>query len=191
MEWSKLFSPATFNLATSGLSNFPLSALPARIEDLEINGPTIYGYAPLQERIARKTGAPVDSIVAAAGTSMANHLALAALVEPGDEALVEHPTYELLLSTARYLGASLRRFRAGPPTASRSIPPEVAAAIGPRTRLIIVTNFHNPSSVRADEKALARVGEIAASAGAGSSWTRSTSSASRGPAPRSSSATTS
>ena len=166
MEWSKLRSPARFNLATSGLSNFPLSALPARLEDLEINGPTVYGYGPLQERIAAKTGAPVESIVAAAGTSMANHLALAALLEPGDEALVEHPTYELLLSTAAYIGASIRRCPRRAGEGFRLDPAEVERAIGPSTRLVVVTNFHNPSSVRAEEEALRRVGEIAASSGA-------------------------
>ena len=166
MEWSKLRSPARFNLATSGLSNFPLSALPVGIEDLEINGPTIYGYAPLQERIARKTGAPVDAIVAAAGTSMANHLALAALVAPGDEVLVEHPTYELLLSTARYLGASVRRFSRRAADDFAIDPAEVARTVTPATRLIVVTNFHNPSSVRAAESALVEIGRIAAASGA-------------------------
>lgn len=166
MEWSKLRSPARFNLATSGLSNFPLSALPVSIADLEINGPTIYGYAPLQERLAEKTGAPPDSIVAAAGTSMANHLALAALFEPGDELLVEHPTYELLLSTAGYLGASLTRFPRRAVSGFRLDPDEVAGAIGPQTRLVVVTNFHNPSSVRADESALEEIGVIAARVGA-------------------------
>jgi len=166
MEWSKLRSPARFNLATSGLSNFPLSALPARIEELEINGPTIYGYAPLQERIAQKTAAPLESIVAAAGTSMANHLALAALVEPGDEVLVEHPTYELLLSTARYLGASVRRFPRRSDAGFALDPSAVAGAITPATRLVVVTNLHNPSSVRAEENALAEIGGIAGSVGA-------------------------
>jgi len=166
MEWAKLRSPARFNLATSGLSSFPLSGLPVKLEDLEINGPTIYGYAPLQERIATKTGAPPEAIVAAAGTSMANHLALAALVEAGDEVLVEHPTYELLLSTARYLGASVRRFPRRAADAFAIDPAEVARAITPATRLVVVTNFHNPSSVRADESALAAVGKVAAAGGA-------------------------
>jgi aspartate/methionine/tyrosine aminotransferase len=166
MEWSKLRSPARFNLATSGLSNFPLSALPVRIEDLEINGPTIYGYAPLQERLAARTGAPAESIVAAAGTSMANHLALAALVEPGDDVLVEHPAYELLLSTAAYLGASVRRFARRAGEGFRLDPAEVERSIAPGTRLVVVTNFHNPTSVRADDAALAEIGAIAARAGA-------------------------
>ena len=41
---------------------------------------------------------------------MANHLALAALIDPGDEVLIESPTYELVVSTARYLQAKIVRF---------------------------------------------------------------------------------
>ena len=43
-------------------------------------------------------------MVAAAGTSMANHLAMATLIDPGDEVLIEQPTYELLTSTALVSG---------------------------------------------------------------------------------------
>jgi hypothetical protein len=72
-------SPARFNLATSGLSNFPLSALPpGSLEDLEINGPTIYGTRRCRTHRPEDRGA-CRPAVAAAGTSMANHLALAAL----------------------------------------------------------------------------------------------------------------
>jgi len=166
MEWSKLRSHARFDLATSGLSSYPLAKLPFRPGDLEINGETIYGYAPLQDRLARKTGAAPDSIVAAAGTSMANHLALAALVEPGDEVLIEQPTYELILSTARYLGASIRRFPRPASEGFRLDPGEVARALTPRTRLVVLTNLHNPSSVSASEESLREIGEIAAGVGA-------------------------
>ena len=166
MEWSKLRSHARFDLATSGLSNYPLSRLPVRLEDLEINGATIYGYAPLQERLARKTGAPPESIVAAAGTSMANHLALAALFDPGDEVLIERPTYELLPSAAAYLGGSVRRFERRADDGFRLDPREVERAITPRTRAVVVTNLHNPSSVRAEEDALRDIGAIAQRSGA-------------------------
>ena len=98
MEFSKLHTGARFNLAASGVMSCPLSELPVRLEDLEINGPDVYGYAPLQQRMARLNDVPPECVVAAAGTSMANHLAMAATVEPGDEVLVEHPTYELLVS---------------------------------------------------------------------------------------------
>src|SRR5215467_11305248 len=94
MEWSKLRSAAKYNLATSGMMDYPLGDLPVKIEDLEINGTGPYGYAPLVERIARYNDVTAESVVTAAGTSFANHLAMAATFNPGDEVLIEHPTYE-------------------------------------------------------------------------------------------------
>ncbi len=56
MEWAKTRSAARFNLASSGVAAFPLADLGARLEDLEICGDSAYGYAPLQQRLARKAG---------------------------------------------------------------------------------------------------------------------------------------
>lgn len=110
LEWAKLRSAAKFNLATSGILSYPLAELHVSPRDLEINGPTVYGYAPLQERLAKKCGVTPDCVVAAAGTSMANHLAMAALLEPGGEVLIERPTYGPILEVASYLGANIVRF---------------------------------------------------------------------------------
>ena len=110
MNWAKTRSRARFNLATSGLQNLPLSELDVNLDDLEITGMSGYGYPPLLDAISRRLNVNVDSIVTAAGTSLANHLAMAAVVNPGDEVLVEQPTYEPLLALARYLGANIRRF---------------------------------------------------------------------------------
>jgi aspartate/methionine/tyrosine aminotransferase len=166
MEFAKLESEARFNLATSGVMSYPLSGLPVSLDDLEINGPTIYGYAPLQERLARKNGANPDCVVAATGTSLANHLAMAATFEPGDEVLIEEPTYELLVSAARYLGAEIRRFPRRFEDGFRIDPDEVAKHLTPRTRLIVITNLHNPSSVLTGTETLRQVGELARSVGA-------------------------
>src|SRR5215210_7054993 len=100
MYWAKLKSQARFNLASSGLVNYPLEKLPVKIEDLELSGPSYYGYEPLQNALAAKTGAPRASVVAATGTSMANHLVMAATLKAGYEVLIEHPTYELLINVA-------------------------------------------------------------------------------------------
>ena len=58
MDWAKLHSAAKFNLATSGVANFPLSKLGVTIDQLEINGPSIYGYEPLIQAIARRYRVP-------------------------------------------------------------------------------------------------------------------------------------
>ena len=97
---------------------------------------------------------------------MANMLAMAGLVEPGDEVVVEHPTYELLLDALGYLQADVRRFSRRAETGFALEPAEIERAISPRTRLIVITNLHNPSSAFTDEDTLRAVGEIARRAGA-------------------------
>ncbi len=166
MEWAKTQSNARFNLAESGLASYPLAELPIRLEDLELTGPSFYGYEPLQRSLAAKCGVPVECVVAATGTSMANHLAMAAAFEPGDEVLIEQPTYELLVTTARFLGAEVRRIPRRFEEGFRVDPREIERAMTPRTRLIVLTNLHNPSGALIEESVLQQVGECARGMGA-------------------------
>ncbi len=166
MHWAKLHSSARFNLATSGVAAFPMRELPVSIEQLEINGDSAYGYAPLQQAIADKCGVDPDCVVAAAGTSMANHLAMAALLDPGDEVLIEHPTYELLTSAALYLGASVTTFARKEQDGYALDPAEILRVLTPKTKLIVLTNLHNPTSVRTPDYVLLEVGDLAKSVGA-------------------------
>jgi aspartate/methionine/tyrosine aminotransferase len=166
MHWAKMHSRARFNLATSGVGAFPLAELGCTIDQLEINGESTYGYAPLQFAIAEKNEVDPDCVVAAAGTSMANHLAMAALIDPGDEVLIEHPAYELLVSTASFLGASIKRFPRHEANGYALDAAEVREAVSRKTKLIVVTNLHNPSSVLAPESALSEIGDVGRSVGA-------------------------
>jgi len=166
MEWAKLHSSAKCNLATSGIMSYPIAELPVHIGDLEINGTGPYGYAPLVERLAKYNHVAPECVVTAAGTSFANHLAMAATFDPGDEVLIEHPTYELLESTAEYLGATLRRFERRFENDFCVEPAEVERNITPRTKLIVITNLHNPTGAYADEATIQAVGEIAKAHGA-------------------------
>jgi aspartate/methionine/tyrosine aminotransferase len=165
MHWAKTQSRARFNLATSGVGSFPLAELPVQ-PALEINGDSRYGYAPLQQAIARKCGVDPDCVVAAAGTSMANHLAMAALVDPGDEVLIEHPAYELLVSAALFLGAEVKRFTRAEEAGYALDPLAVRRALTPKTKLIVVTNLHNPTSVLTPDSVLREIGDLARSVGA-------------------------
>jgi aspartate/methionine/tyrosine aminotransferase len=166
MEWAKLSSTATYNLASSGVMSYPLSELPVRLEDLEINGATVYGYEPLLKSLAKKFDVDPSCIVAAAGASFANHLAMAARLNPGDEVVVEQPAYEPMLSTALYLGAEIRRFRRRFDKQFSIDPEEVERLVTTRTRLIALCNLHNPSSAITSEETLRDIGEIARRVGA-------------------------
>lgn len=166
MEWAKLHSKARFNLATSGVTDYPLRDLPVTIEDLEITGPSTYGWPPLEEALARHAGVGVDEVVPATGASLANHLAMAAILEPGDEVLVEEPVYDPLLRAAQYLGADVRRLPRRDTLGFRLEAREVERTLTPRTRLVVITNFHNPSGAPVDEPTLRAVGAAAKSVGA-------------------------
>ena len=166
MEWAKLHSQARFSLATSGIMNVPASDFPMPEGPIEITAAGGYGYTPLQQRIARHAGVSADCIVAAAGTSMANHLAFAALLNPGDEVLIEHPTYGLLLDQARYLGARIRRFRRRAEADFAVDLAEMEAALGSQTRLIVLSNLHNPTGALIPETTVRAIGEMALRIGA-------------------------
>jgi aspartate/methionine/tyrosine aminotransferase len=166
MHWAKTASRARFNLATSGVAAFPLRDLPFDFAKLEINGDNGYGYRPLECAIARRHGVDPECVVEAAGTSMANHLAMAAILEPGDQVLLEHPAYGLLLDAALYLGADVIRFHRSEEDAWQVDVEAVRRAVTPRTRLIVLTNLHNPSSALTSNEVLRQVGAIAADRGA-------------------------
>ena len=166
MHWAKTAGKAPFNLATSGVGPFPLRELPFDFRTLEINGPNSYGYPPLKEAIARQYGVDPDGVVTAEGTSMANYLAMATLLDPGDEVIIEHPAYGLLLDAARYIGAEIKRFARREEHNYAIDPAEIRRAVTPKTRLIVLTNLHNPSSVLAPDAAVREAADIAGGVGA-------------------------
>ena len=166
MQWAKSHTHVEYNLASSGMTNYPLAKLPVKMGDLEITGDSYYGYPPLMEALSKHCGVPTDHIVATIGTSMANFVAMAALVEPGDEILLEEPTYELLLSAAQFHQASVRRFTRRAENGFMITVEDVDRALTSRTKLIVITNLHNPSSALTDEKTLLEIGEVARGVGA-------------------------
>lgn len=166
MAWAKLSSAARFNLAVSGVLDYPLAELPVRMEDLEIGGTGPYGYEPLMARLAKKADVPEECVVYTLGTSMANFLALSALVHPGDEVLIERPTYDPLLTILDHLGARVSRFERRADHGFRIGLGELERKITAETRLIILCNLHNPSSALTDEGTMRQIGEMAAKVGA-------------------------
>ncbi|MFB3814590.1 MAG: aminotransferase class I/II-fold pyridoxal phosphate-dependent enzyme [Terriglobales bacterium] len=165
MEFAKL-SHAKYPLGSSGVAGMTLAEF-GPIDGLALNGPGgDYGNPALLERIASYCGVTPNMVVAANGCSMANHLAFAALFEPGEEVLLEQPTYELLTATLEFLGAKVRRFQRPAEQGFRVDPTEIERNLTPRTRLIVFCNLHNPSSAIVDEPTLRAAGELARSIGA-------------------------
>jgi aspartate/methionine/tyrosine aminotransferase len=161
MHWAKFKPPVRFALTASEVPHFRMDSLPIAIADLDMDGASHPRYRPLREAIARRYGVTVEQVVAADGTSMANFLAMAALIAPGDEVLIERPTYEPLLGAASFLGAEIKRFDRRAEDGFRIDVDRVAAGLSERTRLIVITNLHNPSNALAGEAELGALAELA------------------------------
>jgi aspartate/methionine/tyrosine aminotransferase len=161
MEWAKTRSHAKFNLATSGLLNVPFTEFPLQLDNLELTAPGGYGYEPLIQRLARHTSVPEECVVTATGTSLANHLAMAAVLDHGDEVLLELPVYGPILDVAEYLRARVKRISRRFENDFAIDPAELAKAITPDTRLIALTNLHNPSGALIPAETLRAIAELA------------------------------
>jgi aspartate/methionine/tyrosine aminotransferase len=167
IHWAKTRPRVKYDLALSGILNLPFAELEVELGDLDLHGDNAYGYRPLIEALATHCQVAPDCVVTiSGGASMANHLAMAAVLEHGDEVLIEQPTYEPLLAIAQYLGARIRRFPRPFEDSFQIDVDNVAKQITPGTRLIVLTNLHNPSSAPVDDVTLRQIGEIARSIGA-------------------------
>lgn len=159
MYWAKNQAPVTFALGSSEVPHFHMDRWAIDPAMLELDGASRYRDPPLRAAIARKAGVTPDMVTMADGTSMANMLALAGLIGPGDEVLIEHPVYEPLVAAARFLGGEVRHFRRQGPDFALD-PAAVSAEITSRTSLIILTNLHNPTGNLADTATLEAIGAL-------------------------------
>lgn len=128
--------------------------------DLGVDHPR--GWSPLAEALAARYGCGVRNVVTSSGGTEANFLVFSALLGPGDEVVVERPGYGPLSLTPQWLGARVvpwvRRFEDGFALDVDGLP----SLITKKTKMIVVTNLHNPSGVVSPRKTLQGVADLAA-----------------------------
>ena len=83
---------------------------PARATRSTLSGNSDNGYTPLVAAIAERYGVQPEQVATANGAAGANFQAFAALLEPGDDVLMERPGYDPLPGAARLLGANVMLF---------------------------------------------------------------------------------
>ncbi len=115
--------------------------------------PMMTGAAPLREAIAAKIASlyghsydPGTDITVTAGATQALTTAILCCVHPGDEVIVIEPAYDSYLPAIALAGGVpvLVAMQVG--EQGYSVPWDtLAAAVGPRTRLIIINTPHNPT----------------------------------------------
>lgn len=161
LPWAiRFYGRVPFDLATSGTPAF---------EATELGDPGVSEPASVMrfhKAIARHNDVPELDVVGTLGTTHAIWLVYATLLSPGDEVLVESPAYEPLVSAALGVGAIVNHFERSASQRFAIDPSKVAAAMTPRTRLVVVTNLHNPSGARTSDDVLRELAKICEAQGA-------------------------
>ncbi len=102
---------------------------------------------------------PETEVLVTVGATEAVAATLLALCEPGDEVLMFEPTYDSYAAGAAMAGAVPRLVRLHPPDWHFD-PDELAAAAGPRTKLVLLNSPHNPTGKVFSPDELAQVAAL-------------------------------
>ena len=124
------------------------------------------GVIDLRQRIAQKLLAsyglsinPETEITVTLGATEAIYDAIQAVIGPGDEAIAFDPAYDSYEPAVRLAGGRCIRLPLMPP-GFRYDWDAVAAAINPRTRLILFNSPHNPACTAASAEDLNTLAEV-------------------------------
>ncbi|MCX4243783.1 aminotransferase class I/II-fold pyridoxal phosphate-dependent enzyme [Paraliomyxa miuraensis] len=118
------------------------------------------------EVVAARYGVEPARVTPTLGSSLAITHVLMALLRPGDQVVVERPTYEPLHRVPEMLGASVSRLERDAADGWAVRPDRLARLLTSRTRAVILSNLHNPSGVGTSRETLLEVTELAARVGA-------------------------
>jgi len=123
------------------------------------------GNPHLLAALAARYGVDEQCILPTTGVCNGVAQVLAALVSPGDHVLVETPGFDVLADLARRAGAEVELLpRQG---ATFDIDPDaLRARLKLNTKLVIVTNLHNPSGHHLGAERLKALAAVAATCGA-------------------------
>lgn len=115
--------------------------------------------------VADRHGVHPNQVICTTGATSAMGMAMRAFVAAGDHVIVEAPAFDLLPALAQDTRARVTPLPRRAPDFAIDLD-ELAALVRPDTRLILLTQVHNPSGAILDAQTLQAIGEIAARVGA-------------------------
>ena len=169
MEWAKInqhINPVTWDLSNSAMAPPEPEDIGVTAEDAHWDGENHYGHPELKALLAKRYGVKPEQIIPAGGSSLANFLISAAILQTGDTAAIEKPYYEPL---GRILEALEAKVIEVPRRREDKFQPDVEAAkkaFEKGAKLLIMTDLYNPGGVTIDRTRLKAIGESAAKHGA-------------------------
>ena len=142
-------------------------AVKKAVDDGQVHYTSNYGLLELRQEVARKLKgenglgyAPETEIVITAGVSEALHLSMAALLNPGDEALIPAPAF-LSYGSCVHMASGVPVFV--PTEQAKGFQPEpdvLERHITPKTKLLIMPFPNNPTGAVMEREDLEAIAEV-------------------------------
>jgi aspartate/methionine/tyrosine aminotransferase len=157
----RYYAAVRYDLATSGLRPIAAAELGSVAHD---------DYGARQRfaaAVGERYGTPKDEVVPCLGTAGALFTAYAALLGPGDQLVVERPSYEPLWRVAAGQGVHIDFFERRREDGYAIVVEDMLSRLTPSTRMVAVTNPHNPSGVL---EPASRLDELAAALASRGVW---------------------
>jgi aspartate/methionine/tyrosine aminotransferase len=167
LEWARThMGRVRIDLAKSNVKAVTREELGLTIDQVALNAPDEEGVPELRDLLARRYGVPRTGVLVTGGATMGIYLACAALINRGEEVILEAPNYEPLYRACQERGAEIRmlerRFERGWQVEME----ELERKVGRGTRAIFLTNLHNPTGVALGPEKTMTIGQIARDYGA-------------------------
>ena len=112
------------------------------------------------EQLAQRYSVSTDSVLPTTGATGALSLLYRTFLSPGDHVLVESPGFDLFADIAHALHVDVDLFKRRGDRFEVD-PDEVGARIRKNTRLIVMTNLHNPSGMLMSNETMLEVARVA------------------------------
>jgi len=111
------------------------------------------------EALAQRYGVTPAQVLTTPGATSALSLLYRTFLKPGDHVLIETPGFDLFGDLAQSFYAKVDTFSRAPGTATID-PAEIEAKLRPETRLVVLSDLHNPTSQPLCRETLAQIAKI-------------------------------
>ena len=169
LGWAKRthdVAPVRYDLSISAVRHVPPGLL-GPLDDVPLTGNNAYGHPGVRASLAARYGVPGERVLCSvAGTSAANFMCAAALVQPGDAVLVEWPCYEPIWRIFEALGARIEWLDRPPERRCALDLARIEQALIRGARVVAISNPMNPTGLLAPRADVLEAGRLAARHGA-------------------------
>jgi aspartate/methionine/tyrosine aminotransferase len=171
-EWLLQHAPhASYNLAFSNIHGVTIQEYKALSkyqfsDGFELGSNAQYGAEELKQTLCSMYQCEPNNIVTTTGATEGNFLVYSSLLSPGAEFLIEQPGYPPMWLTPEMLGARKIPFQRTFENSFKVDVETMSDSINKKTKLIVLTNLHNPSGVLIDRETIETIAQIASKYGA-------------------------